>query len=214
VGGAATLKASTDRSPIRSTLESQVAIGRVAVVVIDVQKDFCASDGVMGGAWGLDMSRIQEAVPRLNRFLERARANADTLQLIREGLDGTDWYDGVTPVADGEPVFTKWNYDAFESTDLDLWLRAHDIETLVFVGFTTNVCVETSARHAYIKGYYTIVLSDCTGAPDQAEHEAALVNIGKYFGKVATSESVVGAWAAGSVPAPALSVGPATSSRR
>ena len=102
----------------------------------------------------------------------------------------------------GEPVFTKWNYDAFDSTDLELWLHSRGIRTTVFVGFTTNVCVETTARHAYIRGFHVVVAEDCTGAPSWSEHEAALVNIRNYFGRVAPSTEIASAWAAAHALAP------------
>lgn len=203
-----------------TTLPEQVHPSHAALVVIDVQRDFCSNDGAMGRVLGLDLSAIQAAVPRLNDLVEAARrqtvpvvwvrevfspdrmlanqrvinGDGDGIILIREGTDGVDWYEQLTPPLTDEPVFTKWNYDAFENTDLDLWLRARSIRSIVFVGFTTNVCVETSARHAYIKGYYVLVADDCTGAPSRAEHDAALVNIGKYFGRVETSGAIKAAW--------------------
>jgi len=204
-----------------TTLAAQADPSHTAVLVVDPQKDFCASDGVMGGVWGLDMSGVQAAVPSLNRLIEEARRAAvpvawirevfslsrmmpnhrvingdgDDLLLIREGGDGVEWYEGVIPPAADEPTFTKWNYDAFEGTELDLWLRSRGVQTVVMTGFTTNVCVETTARHAYIKGYYVVTLADCTGAPSRDEHEAALVNLGKYLGRVATSDELLSTWA-------------------
>jgi nicotinamidase-related amidase len=210
------------------TLAEQVRSEHAAVIVIDPQKDFCASDGVMGRLFGLDMSPVQEAVPALNAFLTAARragvpvvwvreifapsrmlpnsrvinGDGDDLVLIREGGDGIDWYSGVTPPLPGEPIFTKYNYDAFDGTDLELWLRSRGIQTLVFTGFTTNVCVETSARHAYIRGFYVVTLADCTGAPSRPEHDAALLNLGKYFGQVASSDDVIACWTGALRPGP------------
>lgn len=209
------------RAPVLRTLGEQVDPAHTAVIVIDVQKDFCATDGGMGAVLGLDMSSIQAASKTLDRFIEGARAadvpvvwvrevfspdrmmpnhrllngEGDDLLLIREGTDGTDWYSGIGGPRPGEAVITKWNYDAFHETDLNAWLRAHGIVTLVMTGFTTNVCVETTARHGYLEGYYIVTLSDCTGAPDPVEHAAAIVNLGKYFGSVTTSDDVLGAWA-------------------
>ena len=64
------------------------------------------------------------------------------------------------------------------------------IKTLLLTGFITNVCVETCARHAYIKGYYVVVVSDCTDAATEREYESTLFNIKTYFGKVVSSEEI------------------------
>ena len=136
-------------------------------------------------------------------LLRVIHGEGDAVLLIRSDSDGIDWYEGLTPPLEGEPVFTKWNYDAFDSTDLELWLRTRGIRTTLFVGFTTNVCVETTARHAYIRGFHVVVAGDCTGAPSAAEHEAALVNIDRYFGRVAPSAAIAAVWAAARAPATA-----------
>ncbi len=93
-----------------------------------------------------------------------------------------------------EPLITKWQYDAFEDTDLQLLLQSRGIKTLLMTGFTTNVCVETTARHGYIKGYYIVLVSDCTGAPTHAEYESGVFNIRTYFGQAVTSDELRSSW--------------------
>jgi ureidoacrylate peracid hydrolase len=63
---------------------------------------------------------------------------------------------------------------------------------LLMTGFTTNVCVETTARHGYIKGYYIVLVSDCTGAPTHAEYESGVFNI--RTGQVSTSDELRFSW--------------------
>ena len=65
---------------------------------------------------------------------------------------------------------------------------------MLLTGFVANVCVETVARHGYIKGYYIVLVSDCTDASTQHEHESAVFNIKNYFGKVATSFEITKIW--------------------
>src|SRR2546428_425705 len=66
------------------TLPEQVAPIHTAAVVVDVQKDFCASDGAMARQLGLDLGTIQGAVPRLNRFIEECRASGVPVVWLRE----------------------------------------------------------------------------------------------------------------------------------
>ena len=169
---------------------------------------------------GGDVSGIQAAVQRLNPFIQKAReigmmvvwtrsvlaagkirpshrfrrSSTGDIPIAREGSDGVNWYSGIVKPLPNEYIITKRHYDAFEDTELDLLLQSNGIKTLIFTGFTTNVCVETTARHGYIKGYWIILVSDCTDAPTQREYESAIFNIEKYFGKVATSSEIVETW--------------------
>jgi ureidoacrylate peracid hydrolase len=173
---------------------------------------------------GWDVSRVQSAVKRLDRFIERAReerltivwtqsfvdsdrtrpsfmarsfmqeAKSRSITFVEEGQKGSDWYSGMTQPLPDEYVIKKYHYDAFEDTNLHLLLGARGIKTLLMTGFIANVCVETAARHAYIKGYYVVVVSDCTDAATEQEQEATLFNIKNYFGKVATSEEISKIW--------------------
>jgi len=122
------------------------------------------------------------------------RSSTGDIPIAREGSDGVNWYSGIVKPLPNEYIITKRHYDAFEDTELELLLQGNGIKTLIFTGFTTNVCVETTARHGYIKGYWIILVSDCTDAFTQREYESAIFNIEKYFGKVATSSEIVEAW--------------------
>jgi nicotinamidase-related amidase len=202
------------------TLDEVADPAHSAIIIIDPQHDFCSERGAMAQRFGFDMKEIKEAVPRLNAFIETCRkadvpviwvreifaddkmhanqkalwGSGDEIWLIREDGKGIDWYEGMTNPKPGERVITKWQYDAFEDTDLHLLLQGRGIKTLLMTGFTTNVCVETTARHGYIKGYHIVLVSDCTSAPTQAEYDSGVFNIKTYFGKVATSEELAKSW--------------------
>ena len=107
----------------------------------------------------------------------KARPVLGSNLLAKEGSDGANWYSEVIKPLPGEYIITKRHYDAFEDTELHLLLRSIGIKTLVFTGFSSSVCVETSARHGYIKEFYIILASDCTDAPTQQEYESAVFNI-------------------------------------
>ena len=99
----------------------------------------------------------------------------------------------IRPQAE-EPIVVKHRYGAFESTDLDLVLRSRGIRTVVMTGIATNVCVETTARQAFLRDYYVVFTSDCTATFSRAAHEATLENIDQFFGQVVGGEEIAACW--------------------
>jgi ureidoacrylate peracid hydrolase len=98
----------------------------------------------------------------------------------------------------GDVVISKHRYSAFFETQLDSVLRARGIETLIFTGATTSVCVESTVRDATFRDYRCVVLRDCTTeliAADspRSNHEASLLIIELLFGWTAESNDVIGA---------------------
>jgi len=99
----------------------------------------------------------------------------------RGGIDSTI-HPRVAPRGE-EAVVTKHRVGAFFGTDLDMLLRAHDVDTLVFVGIATSGVVLSTLRHASDADYRLMVLRDCCSDPDQEVH-ACLMD--KVFPRQAT----------------------------
>lgn len=90
-------------------------------------------------------------------------------------------------------VDAKKRYDCFTATDLELSLRAHDVDTVLITGVNTNSCVMATATAACCRDFAVIVISDCVDSMDGRElHDAALKVIGRAFGQVMTSDEVLG----------------------
>jgi nicotinamidase-related amidase len=190
-----------------------------AVIVVDVQNDFCHSDSPLAKI-GMDMTAAQEMVPRLLQLIDAARGAGATIVWVKmvssentvspvalehrlrtrpnarmicvEGTWGTELY-RVEPEP-GEPIVVKHRYSAFVDTDLQLILRSKGIQSVILTGVATNVCVESTARDAYMRDYYVTFVEDCSAAYDRAKHDATLINMADHFGVVVTSDEVMEAW--------------------
>lgn len=199
-----------------TTLPEQIDPKKAALVVVDMQNDFCHPEGAiakMGHSTEL-MAKAAEPLRRLiaaaraagvgvvfiqntqNKWTKspsfRARRLHYTAQVCEEGSWGADFF-GVEP-GPGDAVVTKHRYSALLDTDLELLLRSRKIETVILTGVQTNVCVESTARDAYMKDFYVVVVADCTGTTSDEEHAASLKNVERYLGTVTDSKTVIEEW--------------------
>lgn len=94
----------------------------------------------------------------------------------------------------GDVVVKKQKHDGFIGTNLDIILKSSEIKYLVFIGTATNICVESTLRHAFSLGYFSILVSDAVSQMGPGlTQEAAIFNVRSTFGWVATSENFLSA---------------------
>jgi ureidoacrylate peracid hydrolase len=198
-------------------LESiQLRNANTALIVVDVQNDFCHNQGVFSKYKSATLDHVEQAISNLSALIEKCRESNLPIIFIRtthsdwtnspswlKRMDGAgakmricapdSWgsnFFNVVP-KEGDCIVTKHRYSAFIGTDLDLILRSKGIENILVTGVATNVCVESTARDGYHRDYNVILIEDCCGAYDNAEHAATLNNIKKFFGVVTSSETLI-----------------------
>ena len=189
-----------------------------AVLVVDLQNDFCAPEGYIGQKFGCD-PQANESLAKRNVELTEVARKAGILivwiqaiydpeylsaPMIMKGgksnnekrcLDGTwgaEFYN-VEP-KEKDLVIQKHRYSAFSGTSLDNHLRRRAIKTTVITGVSTNICVESTLREAFNLGYYVVIPRDCVAGNNEKLHEATLQNVEFLLGDVTESSSLIEHW--------------------
>lgn len=182
-----------------------------AVVVVDVQRLFTDMVGAP------IEPPLNDVLPRIGSFVDLSRKAGATIILVRtiiapdaHSRSTRQWPEfmraGMAPDAPGstfDPCLNpqpgdievvKQRYSAFIGTRLDEILREHGIVSVVVLGLTTNVCVQSTARDAWQRDYETITLADCCAEIGPGSHDASLAWTARNFGTVCTSDDVTAHW--------------------
>lgn len=86
----------------------------------------------------------------------------------------------VSPTSE-DIVIEKSTASIFVGTDFEQMLRNRGITTIMFTGISTEIGIESSARDASNRGFYTVVISDCVSSSNKELHEFALKVLDKMF---------------------------------
>lgn len=200
---------------------------RTALVAIDLQNAFTLAGQVFGNGHARD---ILPAVNRLAGVLRSAGGHVvwtrqtvssvpplavpdwqfdatdpfvrKAMEALTEGADGHRLH-GALDVRGADIVLNKYRYSAFihHASEIDARLQALGIDTLIIAGTLTNVCCESSARDAYMRGYRVLFAADATAAVTDAEHNAALLNLSLNFADVRDTDALLALIEAGAPPA-------------
>lgn len=193
-----------------------------ALVIIDMQNDFCHEDGASAKRGLADIAAFQACVPKIDGLIAHARAagvpvvfvymtlddttkseawtnkHGTEMSIVVKGSWGADYYK-LYPQP-GDAVVEKHRYSGFIGTNLDLILRSMGCKSIVLTGVLTNVCVESTARDGFMLDYNVTLVSDaCAGSSPEA-HAGTLANIASVFGTVLDAEQVGAVWQAAAAP--------------
>jgi nicotinamidase-related amidase len=157
-----------------------------ALIVVDVQNDFCAGP-IATSRYRGDSATLDTVTTNAAQAVDAARNHGTEVVFVRflgnvehqgpswrrrdlvlgkqpkciEGSWGAEFHK-VSPAPE-ELVFTKRAcFDAFLSDGFEQHLVGRGTGHLVFAGVYTDVCVDSTARTAFQKGFHVTVLTDCT----------------------------------------------------
>jgi nicotinamidase-related amidase len=188
-----------------------------ALIVVDVQNDFCMREGKLD---------CPDMVRQLKALIESARRAGvmvvyiqDTLlsdrrsdsaawirhymialktedpTLVKEiAVDGTwghEIVDDIKPLP-GDIIIKKYRSSAFYGTPLDMMLRSNMIKTAIITGVVTDGCVESTARSASNE-YFVVIPEDCIWSGNKILHNACLTVMKNRY-DVVMSEDIVQVW--------------------
>jgi len=140
------------------------------------------------GARKADMS---DAPPHLKTFFQVCNNYEGSLE---NGI-----VEALKPLP-GEAVVTKNTMGAFASAPLGEVFDRLGVKTAVYVGVSTNNCVDTTAREAADRGYGSILVSDATGTCSDRMQEVTLESFQRLWGRVVTTEGAIGELAQAAQP--------------
>ncbi|MEV7598063.1 cysteine hydrolase [Kitasatospora sp. NPDC089797] len=191
--------------------------GRTALIVVDLQNDFCAGP-VAAARYPGDPTRLATVAATTARAVDTARAHGTDVVFVRflgdPAHQGASWrhrdatlgkrpkcptgswgaeFHAVAP-RDDEAVFTKYAcFDAFLSEGFEQHLVERGVHHLALAGVFADVCVDSTARTGFQKGFHITVLADCTAALHLSD-EAVLGFMRRVYGARVTTHDRPGVW--------------------
>lgn len=140
------------------------------------------------------------SAPGKRRYLKWVEMNEDPKVGPPENTFGAEFYKLEPKPQD--TVIIKHDWSAFSGKDsagrsLETILRDKGITTLVVTGVKTEVCVGTTVRDAYMRGYFVVVPKEAVGSDNQKLHEANLANFDPIYADVIGESKVEEIWSRG-----------------
>ena len=189
-----------------------------AILVVDMQNDFCADDGFYA-RHGSDIASFKSIITTVADLIGKARAAGVTIAFARliygpprgamnqrhrimprrwpslgerllPDTRGVQIVDALRPHP-SDIVIDKAGYSSFEGTVLEDMFRKRGIKTVVLTGVVAYACVLATAFSAFDKDFDVVFVSDAVASwGDRLEKEAGEI-VDLLLGAVATANTLV-----------------------
>ena len=189
-----------------------------AFILIGYQNDYFAKDGILHSVIE-EASRVHGVLDHTLEILEKlAPTNVPLittpiqftpdyhelvdpigiLKTIKEvgafkaGTTGSATIDEFAPYKDLiTEVPGKRGLNAFSNTELEKLLKERNIENLVLAGAVTSICIDSTGREAFERGYRVTQLSNCTSGRTLIEQDFYCENVFPLYSEVQTHSQVL-----------------------
>jgi maleamate amidohydrolase len=197
----------------RQGMGQRIGFGqRPAVLVIDMQHDFCDPDAptTLWPSIGATVESIRKlcADARARRmpvfytqglvaadgssaglWRYKQRFHADGRVQI-EGSRGAAIIDELAPQP-GDHVIRKWRPSAFFRTDLEVFLGVLAIDTLLVCGTSVSGCVRATVTDGFMRDIRCMVIRECVADRTPTVLEANLFDMDQKYADVVTLREVL-----------------------
>lgn len=167
---------------------------RCALLVIDMQEYFCNPEST---ACVPDARKILGKVQKLISVFKKHGRPIFFTQHIDDVTDKHNmmllwWQENITPdtpfhelskdidISCGT-LLVKHQYDAFFGTRLEKMLHDKKVVQVVVAGVLTNLCCETTARSAFMRGFEVVFVPEATGTYSEKMFHGSIVNLSYGF---------------------------------
>ncbi|QQE78845.1 cysteine hydrolase family protein [Alicyclobacillus sp. SO9] len=137
-------------------------------------------DGQVGLVDGMNVHAKDQVLHQIANVLTLAhQAGWEVIYIMDDDIGQGDATQSVihpkiTP-AEADVVFHKTSTSAFFRTGLDEYLKSRGVEHVLIAGFKTEVCVDTTCRHAFSLGYHVTLVADAHSTSDRDELSATKI---------------------------------------
>ncbi|MEY4004077.1 MAG: hypothetical protein RLZZ221_173 [Verrucomicrobiota bacterium] len=190
-----------------------------AAILVGFQNDYFAKNGILRGVVE-EPNRVDEVLNNSLEFIREAaktemsiistpivlepnyRAMANAVGILdkikqsgafKQGTTGADTIPELLAFGKRIDYVTgKVGFNAFSDTTLEQVLKQRGIRNVLVAGMVTSLCIDSTGRAAYERGFAVTILSDCSSARTMGEHDFYCKNIFPLYGRSATSKEVLG----------------------
>jgi nicotinamidase-related amidase len=190
---------------------------RTAIVLIGFQNDYFADDGILTGVvedtleslgvLGNTISLLQQVPSDVEVISTPIVFSDDYSELLepigilksiaelgafKQNTKGAEVIPEIESL--GDRIVTikgKHGLNAFTDTDLEKYLREKGIEKIALAGCVCSICIDSTGRSAFDKGFDVIMLSDCITGRTMFEQEFYCKEVFPLYAKVMTSKEFV-----------------------